>query len=72
MAFHEVYRALVTAVENGTLAEPFSSADFEKACPGFGRGTYRAFLWKHSGGGKETALLEKVAPGRFRLGPVRK
>jgi hypothetical protein len=67
MAFHEVYRALVTAVENGKLAEPFSSADFQKACPGFGGGTYRAFLWKHSAGGKDTALLEKVAAGQFRL-----
>lgn len=67
MAFHEVYRALVLAVQNGTLKEPFSSADFQKACPGFGTGTYRAFLWKHSAGGNDTTLLEKVAPGRFRL-----
>jgi hypothetical protein len=68
MSHHDVYSALVDAVAKGTLTEPFSAADFRHACPGFGEGTYRAFLWKHSGSGKnDTRLLEKVAPGKFRL-----
>jgi hypothetical protein len=46
MSHHDVYTALVNAVAAGTLKEPFSAADFRQACPGFGDGTYRAFLWR--------------------------
>src|SRR5262245_13177122 len=68
MGHHDVYTALVDAVAKGSLKEPFSAADFRHACPGFGEGTYRAFLWKHSATDeKNTRLLEKVAPGKFRL-----
>jgi hypothetical protein len=68
MSNHDVYSALVDAVAAGTLKEPFSAVDFRHACPCFGEGTYRAFLWKHSGSGKnDTRLLDKVAPGKFRL-----
>jgi hypothetical protein len=68
MTHHDVYTALVNAVTEGTLKEPFSAADFRHACPGFGDGTYRAFLWKHSGSGRnDTRLLEKVSAGKFRL-----
>jgi hypothetical protein len=72
LKYHKVYRGLVEAVNAGTLNEPFGAADFRKACPGFAPGTYRAFLWKHSGGGDDgaannTVLLERSAPGRFRL-----
>jgi hypothetical protein len=68
--YHTVYRALVEAVTGGKLQEPFGQADFRRVCPGFADGTYRAFLWKHSGGGSvpsESLLLERIAPGRFRL-----
>jgi hypothetical protein len=53
----------------GALKEPFSSQDAEKACRGFGRGIYRAFLDKHSVGnpGGNTELFERTAPGMFRL-----
>ena len=72
MKYHKVYRSLVDAVTGGHLNEPFGQADFRRACPGFAGGTYRAFLWKHSGGGtsessKDTVLLERTGPGRFRL-----
>ena len=71
MKHHKVYGALVEAVTGGRLAEPFGQADFRRACPGFAEGTYRAFLWKHSRGGQreptDTVLLERSAPGRFRL-----
>jgi hypothetical protein len=72
MKYREVYRSLVEAVAEGRLAEPFGSTDFKRACPGFAEGTYRAFLWKHSGGGgdvpgADAVLLERAAPGKFRL-----
>jgi hypothetical protein len=73
MRYREVYRSLVDAVAEGRLTEPFSSVDFRRACPGFLEGTYRAFLWKHSSGrggetrGADVALLERTAPGKFRL-----
>ena len=52
MPKHEVYECIVKAVKNGNMKEPFSAGDFEKACPGFGIGTYRAFLYN----------LEQVRP----------
>lgn len=69
MAGHTVYAAIVSAVRSGKLAEPFSQANFRRACPGFGKGTYRAFLHKHSRGnpGGYTELFERVSPGRFKL-----
>lgn len=65
---HRVYTAIILAVRQGRLAEPFTSADFQLACPGFGRGTYNAFLHKHSTGNKGNAseLFHRVAPGQFR------
>jgi hypothetical protein len=41
---HRVYGAIVAAVRSGRLTEPFSKADFKRVCPGFGAGTYQAFL----------------------------
>jgi len=68
MPKHEVYKCIIKAVKSGKLKEPFSVGDFEKACPGFGIGTYRAFLYKHSvGNGKTTELFAKVSPGKFKL-----
>jgi hypothetical protein len=70
--YKQVYRSLVEAVTDGRLKEPFGQADFRRVCPGFAEGTYRAFLWKHSGaGGTEPAardtLLRRMAPGKFKL-----
>jgi len=66
---HEVYSSIVKAVKTGTLREPFTQRDFKTACPGFGRGTYNAFLWKHLVGNKggQSELFIKVSPGKFKL-----
>ena len=64
---HRVYGAIVAAVKSGALAEPFSRHDFRAACPGFGDGTYKAFLDKHAAGnpGGASELFQRVSPGRF-------
>lgn len=69
MAAHRVYACIVRAVSIGKLKEPFARDDFRKACPGFGEGTYRAFLHKHRVGnpGGNSELFERVSPGRFKL-----
>ena len=69
MREHEVYRAIVKAVKEGRLKEPFTKEDFRRACLGFAEGTYNAFLWKHRVGnlGGNTELFELVKPGKFRL-----
>lgn len=66
---HKIYRAILAALHNGTLKEPFTAKDFQEFCPGFGTGTYKAFLWKHSEGNSkgESELFEKVGRGLFRL-----
>jgi len=66
---HQVYTAIVNAVKDGSLSEPFTKKDFIKACPDFGAGTYNAFLWKHQVGntGGQSELFIKVSPGKFRL-----
>src|SRR5262249_17851371 len=65
---HRVYEAIVTAVRTGRLIEPFSKDRFRSNCLGFGKGTYNAFLDKHSVGnpGNNSELFERVAPGKFR------
>lgn len=69
MAKHKVYKAIVEAMREGRLAEPFTRADFRRACPGFREGTYRTFLSKHRKGnpGGNSELFEQVAPGLYRL-----
>jgi len=65
---HNVYCCIVSAINSGTLIEPFTTDDFRKTCPGFATGTYNTFLHKHSlanpGGNSE--LFERVSPGKFR------
>jgi hypothetical protein len=64
----------VQAVRTGRLHEPFSARDFQLACPGFGGGTYSAFLHKHrkKNPGGNSELFELVRAGRFRcLRPFR-
>lgn len=66
---HKVYQAIVLAIKEGRLKEPFTKEDFRRACPGFGYGTYNAFLWKHRKGnpGGASELFKEVSPGKFRL-----
>ncbi len=65
---HRVYEAIVRAVRSGRLREPFSSDDFRRVCPGFGDGTYAAFLFKHrqANPGGNSELFEQVGPNSFR------
>lgn len=65
---HKVYESIVTAIKSGKMAEPFTKQDFEMSCPGFGNGTYNAFLYKHVKGNNKgnSELFERVAPGQFR------
>ena len=68
MGDHNVYRSIVCAVKEGRLKEPFGNKEFAEHCPGFCRGTYNAFLYKHRREkGNTTELFERVAPGRFIL-----
>ena len=69
VARRRVYRAIVEAVRSGKLAEPFTQRDFRHACPGFGEGTYRAFLYKHRLGnpGGASELFKRVERGKFEL-----
>ena len=64
-----VYQMISNAIRNGRLEEPFTSYDFRQACPGLGKGTYNAFLWKHRLGnpGRYNEYFKKVSPGKFRL-----
>jgi len=65
---HNVYSCIVSNIKNGLLIEPFTTGDFRKTCPGFGSGTYNAFLHKHSFGnpGGNSELFERVSPGKFK------
>ena len=69
MAKHIVYFAIIKAIENGDLKEPFTKEDFRNACPNHGEGTYQAFLDKHRVGNPRgnSELFVKVAPGLFKL-----
>lgn len=69
MSDHLVYSAIVRAVKSGHLREPFEIKEFRIACPGFGEGTYQAFLYKHRKGnpGGTSELFKLVSKGKFRL-----
>lgn len=69
MSEHVVYGRIVREVKNRRLKEPFTVTDFQNACPGFGRGTYKAFLYKHRIGnpGKKSELFERTGPGQFKM-----
>ena len=64
-----MYKSIVEAVKSGRLDEPFTRDDFRRACPGFGEGTYTAFLSKHRVGnqGGNSELFVKVSLGLFKL-----
>ncbi len=44
MSKNKVYTAIVEAVKDERLIEPFGNRDFRRACPGLGEGTYNAFF----------------------------
>ena len=69
MAGHKVYSAIVQAVKKGEIKEPFTQDDIRRVCPGFGDGTYQAFLYKHRKGnpGGASELFEITEPGKFSL-----
>lgn len=69
MTSHAVYAAIVKAVKTGKMKEPFGVNEFRSACPGFGEGTYNAFLYKHRKGnpGEASELFDMVDKGCFRL-----
>jgi hypothetical protein len=69
MANHKVYAAIIQAIKNSELKEPFGQAEFRRACPGLGEGTYKAFLYKQRKGnpGGATELFDMVASAEFRL-----
>jgi hypothetical protein len=65
----KVYSALVHAIKSGKLDEPFGQREFRSMCPGFGEGSYKAFLHEHKKGNLagETELFEWVLRGKFHL-----
>jgi len=65
---HKVYKTIVAAITKGRPSEPFTVEDFRKSCPGFGEGTYKAFLHKHRKGNPvgNSELFVLVTPGRFK------
>ena len=75
MAGKKVYKAIVEAVEDGRLKEPFDEYAFRKACPGFGEGTYYCYLYKHrvNNPGGYVEFFRLLPPGRFKLiKPIKK
>ena len=69
MVKHGVYSVIVQAVKSGQLKEHFGNQEFRSCCPGFGEGTYNAFLYKHKVGnrGNNSEFFEQVSKGKFRL-----
>jgi len=59
-----VVEAIDAALKSGRLTEPFSNREFAVACPGFGRGTYNAFLWKHRRNNPDGKTEDFVQLGR--------
>lgn len=64
-----IYKKIVTAVQNGSLVEPFSIRDFTRACKGIANNTYNTFLSKHRKGnpGKYSEMFIRVSRGIYRL-----
>lgn len=66
---HKVYIAIITAVREEKLREPFTAADVRRGCPGINPTTPGTFLPKHAKNnpGGQSELFEKVARGSFRI-----
>ena len=68
MPLHKVYGSIVKAINAKRLREPFGVTEFRTACPGFAKGTYNAFLYKHKlGNGSTSELFQQVGVGKFIL-----
>ena len=65
---HSTYRAIVLAVKNGRLEEPFRSKDVKKACPELSHRTCNNFLSKHriNNPSDTTELFERIEHGLFK------
>jgi len=61
MAGHRVYTAIVTAVRDGRLREPFSKEAFKRACPGFGRGVNTGLEFDKNAGLNLTLFTVRLA-----------
>ncbi|MHB8544413.1 MAG: hypothetical protein ACYC9S_10505 [Leptospirales bacterium] len=66
---HEVYMAIITAVREERIQEPFTAANVRRGCPEINPTTPGTFLPKHAEGNprRNSELFEKVARGLFRL-----
>ncbi len=62
-------KQIYAARKDGRLPPVFRPKDVAKACPGWSKQTYGAFLPKHRSGnpGGQTELFEKVARGLYRI-----
>ena len=70
---HTVYRAIVDAVDDGRLKEPFRSGDIIEACPNLDPLTCGNFPSKHAeGNGQTSELFVRVSRGLYRLKRPRK
>jgi hypothetical protein len=65
----EIGTQIYDAVRLGRLQEPFTPKMVQKACPGWAKATYGAFLPKHAEGnpGKNTVLFVRVSTGSYCL-----
>ena len=70
---HTVYRAIVDAIDDGRLKEPFRSRDIIEACPNLDPLTCGNFLSKHAEcNGKTSELFVRVSRGLYTLKRPRK
>ena len=69
MSNHMVYSAIVNAVRDGILQEPFSRYDLKSACKSLKKSTCNTFPSKHRKGnpGGNSELFEMVSKGKFKL-----
>ncbi len=66
---HRIYLAMVAAIYGGLLREPFRTAEFKTACPGFSDRTYGPFLCncRVDNPWGRPRLFERVDRGLYRL-----
>ena len=66
---HKVYTAIIKAVREKRLKEPFTSCNVRRACPEINPRTPGTFLPKHAKGnpGGNSELFEKIGRGSFQL-----
>ena len=70
---HVTYGAILDAIDDGRLKEPFRSGDIIKACPNLNPITCRTFPSKHvEGNGKASELFVRMSRGLHILKLPRK